>query len=150
VCDTDTADGRADPRRAYRQARYEEVVALRRAGWSITAIGERVGLCRPTVRTYVEADAFPGVAPRRTLLRAGSAHAAYLWERWDEGCRDAKILHKELRGRGFDGSVRMVQRAVAGWREDPGRRGRRAPTARPGEQTMPPRPRPLSPRQATL
>ncbi len=138
-----------DPRRAYRRARYDEVLMLHRAGWSITAIAERVGLCRPTVRTYVQADAFPGVAPRRTTLRAGSAHAAYLRKRWGEGCRDAKVLYQELRARGFDGSVRMVQRAVATWREDPGRRGRRAPMVRPGEQAAPPRPRSLSPRQAT-
>ncbi len=143
------AGARPDPRRAYRRARYEEVVALHGAGWSITAIAARMGLCRPTIRKYVQADAFPGIAPRRIALRAGSAHAAYLRRRWDEGCRDAKALHKELRARGFDGSVRMVQRAVAGWREDPGRRGRRAPTARPGEQAAPPRPHPLSPRQAT-
>lgn len=147
--DADDARERADPRRAYRRERYEEVVALHRAGWSITAIAARVGLCRPTVRKYVQADAFPGIAPRRTALRAGSAHAAYLRRRWGEGCRDAKALHKELRARGFDGSLRMVQRAVAGWRETLGRRGRRAPSARPGEQAASPRPRPLSPRQAT-
>lgn len=139
----------ADPRRVRRQARYEEVLALHRAGWSITAIGARMGLCRQTVRKYIEADAFPGIAPRRTALRAGSPHAAYLRARWDDGCRDAKSLHHELQTRGFTGSVRMVQRAVAGWREHPGRRGRRAPTAREGEHAAPPQPRPLSPRQAT-
>jgi len=106
-------------------------------------------LCRETVRKYIQADAFPGIAPRRTLLRAGSPHAAYLQARWDAGCRDAKVLYKELRARGFTGSVRMVQRAVAGWREEPGRRGRRASVAREGEHAAPPRPRPLSPRQAT-
>ncbi len=149
VRDTDIAGEPTDPRRAYRRARYEEVVTLHRAGWAITAIAARRGLCRPTARTYVQADAFPGVAPRRTTLRAGSAHAAYLRKRWGEGCRDAKVLYKELRAGGFDGSVRMVQRAVATWREDPGCRGRRAPMARPGEQVASPQPRPLSPRQAT-
>jgi len=58
-----------------------------------------------------------------------------------------KSSMKELQARSFDGSVRMVQRAVVTWREDSGRRGRRAPMARPGEQTAPPRS--LSPRQAT-
>jgi transposase len=138
-----------DLRRTRRRARYEEVLTLHRDGWSITAIGERVGLCRETVRKYIQADAFPGIAPRRTLLRAGSPHAAYLRARWDAGCRDAKVLYKELWARGFTGSARMVQRAVAGWREEPGRRGRRAPVAREGEQAAPPQPRPLSPRQAT-
>jgi len=139
----------ADPRCVRRRACYDEVLTLHQDGWSITAIGEGVGLCRETVRKYIQADAFPGIAPRRTLLRAGSPHAAYLQARWDAGCRDAKVLYKELRARGFTGSVRMVQRAVAGWREEPGRRGRRASVAREGEHAAPPRPRPLSPRQAT-
>jgi transposase len=149
VRDADAAVEAADPRRAQRRVRYEEVRALHRAGWSITAIGERLGLCRQTVRKYVQSDAFPEWAPRRTLLRAGSAHAAYLRKRWGEGCHDAKTLHKEVRARGFTGSVRMVQRAVAGWREEPGRRGRRAPVAGAGECAAPPQPRRLSPRQAT-
>jgi hypothetical protein len=40
----------------------------------------------------------------------------YLRERWAAGCHAATILWTELRGRGFSGSLRMVQRAVAGWR----------------------------------
>jgi transposase len=123
-------------------------MALHRQGCSLTAIAAQVGLSRPTVRKYVRAGAFPERAPRRTLLRAGSESTVYLQQRWAEGCRDAKALWEELRARGFRGSLRMVQRAVAGWREAPGRRGRQpdAPAAEPGSPL--PRPRPLSPRQA--
>jgi transposase len=141
--------GSPDPRRERRRARYEEVLALHRAGWCLTAISERLGLCRQTVRKYVRADAFPGLAPRRTLLRTGAAHSAYLQARWSEGCRDAQVLHQELRARGFTGSVRMVQRAVAAWREEPGQRGRRAATPRVPTGSAPPRQRALSARQAT-
>jgi len=136
------------PRRERRRSQYEQVVALHQRGWSITAISAHVGLCRPTVRKYVRAEAFPERAPRRTLLRAGSAHTVYLQERWAEGCRDAKSLCKELRARGFRGSLRMVQRMVAGWRETPGRRGRQAHAPTPAAGAARPRPRPLSPRQA--
>jgi transposase len=123
-------------------------MALHRQGCSLTAIAAQVGLSRPTVRKYVHAGAFPERAPRRTLLRAGSEDTVYLQQRWAEGCRDAKALWEELRARGFRGSLRMVQRAVAGWREAPGRRGRQpdAPSAEPGSALS--RPRPLSPRQA--
>ena len=48
-----------DPRRERRLARYEQVVALHRAGRSLTAIAREVGLCRPTVRKYVNAGGFP-------------------------------------------------------------------------------------------
>jgi len=43
----------ADPRRTYWRTRYDEVLMLHRAGWLITAIAERMGLCRPTVHIYV-------------------------------------------------------------------------------------------------
>jgi len=139
----------AAARRASRQTRYEETVALHCAGWSITAIAAKMGLARPTVRNYVHADAYPAVPPRGHLLRAGAKHAAYLQRRWNEGCHDAPKLHEELQARGFTGSVRMVQRAVAGWRAGPRRRGRRARDASLGDHARPPQVHPLSPRQAT-
>jgi transposase len=130
-----------------RRARYDDVLARHRTGASITAIGAQMGLCRQTVRKYIEADAYPAVPSRRTLLRTGSPHTAYLRMRWGQGCRDAHLLHTELQARGFTGQVRMVQRAVADWREDPGRRGRCAAVAR--EPAPPPPAQPLSARQAT-
>jgi transposase len=145
---SDGAPPPADPRRERRHARYEQVVALHQQHVSITAISEQVGLSRPTVRKYVRAEGFPERAPRRTLLHAGATHTVYLQDRWAQGCRDAKALWQELRARGFRGSLRMVQRAVAGWRETPGRRGRHASLPAPEPRAALPRPRPLSPRQA--
>ncbi len=147
--ETETGGTTAAARRASRHARYEETVALHRAGWSITAIAAKMGLARPTVRKYVHADAYPAVPLRGHLLRAGTKHAAYLQRRWSEGCHDAPRLQEELQARGFTGSVRMVQRAVAGWRAGPRRRGRRARDASQGRHVSPPQVHPLSPRQAT-
>jgi transposase len=141
---------RAQARRDRRRLRYEEVCALHRAGWSITAIAERIGVCRQTVRTYVHADAFPAIGPRRTVLRAGSRYATYLQARWEAGCHEATILHQELQQQGFTGSVRMVQRAVVAWRTGPRRRGRPASVDGAAANAPPaPAPRALSARQAT-
>ncbi len=137
-----------DPRRERRLTRYERVIALHRAGRSLTAIGREVGLCRPTVRKYVNAGGFPEWPGRRTKLSAGTAHGAFLQKRWDAGCRDATVLLAELRDRGFTGSLRMVQRVVAGWRVEPGRRGRAARRAGVVPASAPARPRPPSARQA--
>lgn len=130
------------------QERFAEVVRLRQQGWSITAISERIGLSRPTVRKYLRHDTFPQRSARRTLLSAGTVHGAYLEERWAEGCQDAVVLCRELQERGFGGTVRMVQRAVAGWRQGPRLRSRMMP----GAGTPPPqeraRLRPPSARQA--
>ena len=115
VSDDSTAPAPADdppmhtePRRARRLARYEQVIALRQDGWSLTEIGAIVGLSRPTVRKYVNAGSFPEWPARRTKLSAGTAHASYLQTRWQDGCRDATVLWQELQARGFTGSLRMV------------------------------------------
>jgi transposase len=111
-----------NPRRERRLARYQTVVALHERGWSHATIGRQVGLHPVTVAKYLRAESFPEWAPRRTLLSAGTAHATYLQARWTDGCRDAQVLWRELQARGFTGSLRLVQRAVAPWREGPRQR----------------------------
>jgi len=143
-----TASPPANPRRDRRLARYQQVIALHQQGWSLTAISAYVRLARPTVRKYVNAGTFPEWPARRTKLSAGTAHSTYLQERWAAGCRDSTVLWQELRARGFTGSVRMVQRHIAGWRVEPARRGRAAHIAGPTPTPAPPRLRPPSPRQA--
>jgi hypothetical protein len=161
VTDADaTSDGHASPtaaadppagtgpRRARRLARDEHVIALRQEGWCLTEIAALVGLSRPTMRKYVNAGSFPEWPARRTKLRAGTAHAGSLQTRWQEGCRDATVLWQELQARGFTGSLRMVQRVVAGWRVEPPRSGWLTHRPAPTPQPAPPRPRPPPARQA--
>ena len=138
----------ADPRRRRRLDRYERVVALWRAGRSITAISRDVGLCRETVRKYVRAEGFPEWPGRRTKLSAGTRHGTLLQTRWAAGCRDATVLWAELGDQGFTGSLRMVQRVVSRWRVEPGRRGRAAKRAPGNPVPAPARLRPPSARQA--
>jgi transposase len=148
-------------RRARRLVRYQQVIALYQAGRSLTAIAQQVGLSRPTVHKYVHADGFPEWPPRRTPLHAGSVYTAYLQERWAAGCHDATMLWTELQDRGFTGSLRMVQRAVASWRSAPRVRSPRARLnqqpcsavspdheADPPHPSLPTPPRGLSPQQA--
>jgi transposase len=90
-------------RRARRLARYEEVVALRAAGASCRAIAARVGLGQRTVQRWLQAGRFP--ERRRRSERPGQAapYAAYLRDRWAQGCHNATQLHRELRARGYTG-----------------------------------------------
>jgi hypothetical protein len=99
-------------------------MALRNDGLSITAIADKIGLSRVTVRKYVKADGFPEWSFRRTPLSAGTRHGEYLRTRWEDGVQDALTLWQELQLRGFHGSLRTVQRAVVPWRQGPTLRGR--------------------------
>ncbi len=127
-----TADGQetsraeAQPKRLRRLRRYEEVVSLQAQGLSLTAIASQVGLSRPTVRKYLQADSFPEWAPRRTGLSPGTRHGEHLRARWRDGIQDATVLWQELQARGYRGSVRTVQHAVTPWRDGPALRGRPA------------------------
>lgn len=104
-------------RRAARIERYERVHALAREGVSIHGISARLGISRETARKYLRASTFPERAPRRPKIGALSGWEQHLRRRWEEGCRDAMVLWKELRARGFGGSLRTVQRYVESWRE---------------------------------
>ena len=52
-----------------------EVHALRRRGWSISAIARHTGFDRKTVRKYLAGDAEPGVRARPGVRRIGDAPA---------------------------------------------------------------------------
>lgn len=113
----------AQPKRLRRLRRYEEVVALHAQGLSSAAIAAQVGLCRPTVRKYLQAGSFPEWAPRRTALSPGTRHGEYLRARWQDGIQDATVLWRDLQARGYQGSVRTAQHAVLPWRDGPALRG---------------------------
>lgn len=105
----------AQARRAAWQALYGEIQQLRAEGASIEAISGRLGVSRPTVRKYLRAPSCPERAPRRTKIGTLSTFDTHLRTRWAAGCRDASVLWTELKALGFLGSLRSVQRHVAGW-----------------------------------
>ena len=138
--------------RARRLARYEEVLGLARQGLGPAAIGRQVGLRRQTVARWLRADGYPERAvsrPRRTSI---APYEAFLRERWQAGCQNARQLWREVQARGFTGGHETVRRLVVRWRTTPGRPGlpRRQPLATPPPAPPPFRPatRPRSPRQA--
>jgi hypothetical protein len=75
--------------------RYQEVIELHREGRSYRAIARQLGLHRMTVARYVQAGSFPEHAGR-----SYSSHAQpfdnLLRQRWNEGCRNAAELTREL------------------------------------------------------
>src|SRR5205085_5094362 len=78
-------------RRAHRLARYEEVVALRACGASVRTIAARVGIGQRTVQRWLRAGRFPERRQRSERPGQAAPFAAYLRERWAQGCHRAVI-----------------------------------------------------------
>jgi transposase len=103
-------------RRAHRLARYEEVVALRACGASVRTIAARVGIGQRTVQRWLRAGRFPERRQRSEHPGQVAPFAAYLRERWAQGCQNATQLWHELRERGYTGCYGSVAALVAPWR----------------------------------
>jgi transposase len=114
-----TADAER-PLAARTRARHAEVHAALARGLSITAISRTLALDRKTVRRYAAAEAAAQLMPDARLTRSGllDPHLSWLRQRWDEGMRSTEKLHQELRGRGYQGSLRTLRRLTARLRQD--------------------------------
>jgi transposase len=77
-----------------------------------------LGINRETVGRYIRAGQFPERAPRKYASKT-DPFIDYLRKRWQEGCRNAAQLTKELKAQGFCGSYLSVRRRVAHWRRTP-------------------------------
>jgi transposase len=94
-------------KREERLAKYEQVVALRKQGFSQTAIGEQVGIGHMTVSRWLAHGAFPEY--QSPLRKTGvDAHLPYLRERWEAGCHNIAQLYRELRERGYTQSYQSM------------------------------------------
>jgi transposase len=106
-------------RRAQRQARYEELQRLHLSGLSAEAIAPALGMSAIVVRRWLKA-AGPPAHSKPIQPRALDAHVAALQRRWQEGCRNATRLWREICEQGYAGSRGPVARWVAKRRrEDP-------------------------------
>jgi transposase len=90
--------------------RYEQVRELRAQGYSVNAITRHTRMARQTVQRYARAES-PGELLAVVTGGPPSAldpYKPYLHQRWAGGCRNARALHEEIRGRGYRGSYPPV------------------------------------------
>jgi transposase len=93
---------------ARRQSRYEEAARLRAAGASIKRIADELGTDRKTVRRWLRL----GLAPLWQQPSGDSIldpFVDFLTRRWNEGCRNAAQLWRELVQLGFRGRSSTVR-----------------------------------------
>ncbi|MBV8704955.1 MAG: ISL3 family transposase [Acetobacteraceae bacterium] len=96
-------------RHAVRRARFHEALALHGQGWPVRRIARALGADRKTVRGWLRSGEFP-TWRHRPRGSSVDRHAEHLNRRWDEGCRNAAQLWREIRDQGFRGRLRTVQR----------------------------------------
>jgi len=85
--------------REERLAKYEQVVALRKQGFSQTAIAEQGGIGHMTVSRWLAHGAFPEY--QSPLRKTGvDVHLPYLRERWQAGCHNMAQVYRERLERG--------------------------------------------------
>jgi len=94
-------------KREERLARYQQVVALRKQGFSQTAIANQVGIGHATVSRWLRSDTFPEQHPRRRKM-ALDPHLPFLRQRWEAGCHNIAQLYRELVARGYTHSYHSV------------------------------------------
>jgi transposase len=98
-------------RHATRRARFDEALALHGQGWPVRRIARALGVNRQTVHGWLRSGQLP-TWRQRPRGNAVDRHAEHLQQRWDEGCRNAAQLWREIRVQGFPGQLRTVQRWV--------------------------------------
>lgn len=128
---------KSELRRQRRRERYEQVVALFKAGESQAAISRALRIGRKTIRRWLRRGEFPERKPPHREPAKVNAFGAYLEQRWNEGCHNATRLYGEIRRKGYTGKRSMVARFVAAWR-------------RTGKPTLPKAPEKISPRHAAI
>gem|GEM_PF-1039107 len=109
----------ADAGVARRRENYEQVCVLHARGAGIMEITRTVGIAKMTVYKYLREG--PPQRKRHSLhgkQRVLEPWEPYLLTRWDEGCRMATRLWREIQAQGFAYSLTNVQRFVANLRRD--------------------------------
>ena len=94
-------------KREERLARYQQVMALRKQGFSQMAIASQVGIGHATVSRWLRSEAFPEQQPRQRMM-ALDPHLPFLRERWEAGCHNIAQLYRELVARGYTHSYHSV------------------------------------------
>lgn len=101
------AEQRRKLNRDKRYTLYERVKDLRRLGLSHYAIADTVGISRPTVRRFLEAEQFPERAPSpKAKQKSGivAPYLSFLKERWQTGCHNERQLFREAKAQGYTAS----------------------------------------------
>ncbi len=94
-----------------RVERYHQIHELHAKKAEIATIAHQMGLSRQAVYTYLKMEQ----PPERTRINQQrkpliEPYKDYLIKRWNQGCRNAQLVYRELKEQGYTGSDQPVQR----------------------------------------
>ncbi|MBG0569359.1 ISL3 family transposase [Actinoplanes sp. NEAU-A11] len=93
---------------------FETVHALTDTGRAYNSVARELGLNWRTVRKYATASSWQECVRHRPRVPSPlDRYLEYLQQRWDEGEHNAKVLHEELKAKGYLGHYQRVKMAVA-------------------------------------
>src|SRR6266581_2105167 len=96
---------------------YHQIQDLAAKKIDVATIARKLGVSRQTVYTYLQMRQ----PPERTRIHQGGkrlidSYKEYLVGRWNEGCRSAQQMYREIKEQGYTGSSTAVGRFVAPFR----------------------------------
>jgi transposase len=106
-------------RQQLRQALHAEIRRLRDKELPIRTIARQLGKSPTTIYKYLAMPEFPQNFARKHLSTILDPYRDYLDQRWQEGCRNARQLWREIRQRGYPGTCKQVSRWAYERRESP-------------------------------
>jgi transposase len=112
--------------RERRIARWEHKMALIQAAADLENSGYRsrseaakaLGISRTDFYRWLNRDAFVERKPLPRRDRLIDPFAAYLRQRWDQGCHNGMTLFEEIAKQGFSGNYGMVTGFIKEWRQE--------------------------------
>jgi transposase len=100
-----------------RVERYHKIQELASKQVDVTSIAQQMGLSRQGIYNYLRMKQPP---ERTRIHQPGRSnldpYKEYLMKRWNEGCRNAQLLYREIKAQGYIGSDTAVGRFIAPWR----------------------------------
>ncbi len=141
---------KAEQRRAKRKENHQKTWELHSQGMNAGVIAQRLGISRTTVFRNLRNPTF---VERRGRSDKGRGlvkpYQDYIIKRWNEGCRETKIIFEEIKQQGYVGSYATLTRYTARLRECQGLKKRqRLSTVRLPKIVKPSR-KPLTPYSVT-
>ena len=100
-----------------RVERYHTIHDLAAKQLDVATIARQVGMSRQGVYNYLHMQQ----PPERTRIHQEGRpnldpYKMHLIRRWNEGCRNAQLLYREIKAQGYTGSNTAVGRFIAPWR----------------------------------